>query len=116
MLRSALLAASLLAASGTALAYDGRVITVEPNITFSFGTRHHDGFRVLYEFGGEHYWTHTSYHPGHTIVLPPRHQVNVYNHDDHGGYKRRHWDDDDDHPGRGRGRHHRKHHRFGHDD
>ncbi|MCL5059617.1 MAG: hypothetical protein M1449_03330 [Candidatus Thermoplasmatota archaeon] len=115
MLRTLLIATTLL--SGTAFAYDGRVITVEPNITFSFGTRHHDGFRVLYEFGGHQYWTHTPHHPGHTIVLPPQHQVNVYHHYDNGWRDRRHdWDDDDGRPGRGHGRYYRKHHRSGHHD
>jgi hypothetical protein len=46
-------------------------VQVEPQFTISFGTRHHDGFRVLYESGGTHYWTHTPYRPSHVIVLPP---------------------------------------------
>ena len=79
MLRTLLIASTLLAASGTAVARDdyghGRVVSVEPHFIISFGTRHHDGFRVLYESGGARYWTHTPYHPGHVIVLPPPHRV-----------------------------------------
>lgn len=78
MIRTLLIATTLLAASGAALASDragyGRVVTVEPQFSISFGTRHNDGFRVLYESGGHQYWTQTSYHPGHTIVLPPPHR------------------------------------------
>jgi hypothetical protein len=79
MLRTLLIATTLLTASNAALAHDGqdygRVISVEPHFSISFGTRHHDGFRVLYESGGQHYWTHTSHHPGHYFVLPPQHFV-----------------------------------------
>ena len=79
MLRKLLIAAALLTASGAALAHNdrgyGRVITVEPQVVISFGTRQFDGFRVLYESGGQHYWTYTDYRPVHTIVLPPRHHV-----------------------------------------
>jgi len=80
MLRTLLLATALVTASGTALAHSdygyGRVVSVEPHFSISFGTRHHDGFRVLYESGGTRYWTHTPHHPGHVIVLP-RHQYRV---------------------------------------
>lgn len=93
MLRKFMIAAALLTASGTALAHGGhgygRVVTVEPHFVLSFGTRHHDGFRVLYETGGQRYWTYTSYRPARTIVLPPRQRVHpVY----HYGSYRNHWD------------------------
>lgn len=119
MLPKLLLAATLLASSATALAHDdryGRVVTVEPHFSISFGTRHHDGFRVLYESGGSHYWTHTHHHPGRVIVLPQhRHVEHVYHYRDHdrGWDERRHWRDRDDHHHRhGKPRHH-KHHRHG---
>lgn len=117
MLRTLLIATTLLAASGSALASDreyGRVVTVEPHFSVSFGSRHQDGFRVLYESGGSHYWTYTTHHPSHVIVLPPDHYraQPVY-------YKPKHhrhdWHDDDWGQGRGHGRHHRKHHRGHHD-
>jgi len=99
MLRTLLIATTLLAASGTAVARSdyghGRVVSVEPQFTISFGTRQHDGFRVLYESGGARYWTHTPHHPGHVIVLPPPHRVtHVQDYRDY-GYRdyRRGWDD-----------------------
>ena len=104
MLRTLLIATTLLTASGAALARDnqeyGRVISVEPSFSFPFGTRHHDGFRVLYESGGHHYWTHTPHHPGHQFVLPPHHFVQSgyfvqpdYGYRDQGwsGHDRHHW-------------------------
>jgi len=116
MLRTLLIASALLTASGTALArgddHSGRVVSVEPHFAIAFGTRHHDGFRVLYESGGTRYWTHTPYHPGHVIVLPPPHHrvKHVYHHRDHrGGWDdRRDWRDDrrDHHNDR---RDHRRH-------
>lgn len=125
MLRTLLIATALLTTSGAALARDdhgyGRVVSVEPHFVISFGTRHHDGFRVLYESGGHHYWTHSAYRPHHTIVLPPRHQVrHVHHYRDH----RRDWDDrrdwndrrdyrrDDRHDRRDDRRDHRRHDRY----
>ncbi len=99
MLRTLLIASTLLAASGTAIARSdyghGRVVSVEPHFVLSFGTRHHDGFRVLYESGGARYWTHTPYHPGHVIVLPPPHRVTHVRHYRDYGYRDygRGWDD-----------------------
>ncbi len=79
MLRTVLLASILLTGSGTALAHGdygyGRVVTVEPHFVISFGTRHHDGFSVLYESGGHRYSAYTPYHPGRTIVLPAHHRI-----------------------------------------
>jgi hypothetical protein len=130
MLRTLLIATALLAASGTAIARDdyghGRVVSVEPNITISFGTPHHDGFRVLYESGGSRYWTHSPYHPGHVIVLPPPHRVTHVRHYRDYGYRdyERGWDDrrdwKDRHDGRrdDRREHHsdrRDHRRHGRD-
>jgi hypothetical protein len=103
MLRTLLIATALLTASGTALAHSdygyGRVVTVEPNFSISFGTRHHDGFRVLYESGGTHYWTHTPYRPSHVIVLPPHHHrvKHVHHYRDDGrdwDHRRDGWRDD----------------------
>ncbi|MHB1403526.1 MAG: hypothetical protein ACYCWB_14105 [Thiobacillus sp.] len=99
MLRTLLIATTLLAASGTAIARSdyghGRVVSVEPHFVLSFGTRHHDGFRVLYESGGTRYWTHSPYHPGHVIVLPPPHRVTHVQHYREYGYREygRGWDD-----------------------
>ncbi|MCA1926386.1 MAG: hypothetical protein LDL16_08935 [Thiobacillus sp.] len=100
MLRTLTLAASLLATSGAALAYDdyayrhGRVVSVQPNVIISFGTRHHDGFRILYESGGHRYWTHSYHRPGPVIVLPPRHITHIHHSRHHGWDDRRDWRDD----------------------
>ncbi len=119
MLRTLLLTGALLTASGTALAHGGapvygRVIQVQPSVSVSFGTGRYDGFRVLYERGGNRYWTHAMYRPGPTILVPqyvpvtyaPRYAP------DHGrgwnDHRGRH-DDRRDHPSRGhpsRDRHH----------
>jgi hypothetical protein len=99
MLRTLLIATTLLVASGTAIARSdyghGRVVSVEPHFVLSFGTRHHDGFRVLYESGGTRYWTHSPYHPGHVIVLPPPHRVTYVRPYREYGYREydRGWDD-----------------------
>lgn len=99
MLRTLLVATTLLAASGTAIARSdyghGRVVSVEPHFVISFGTRHHDGFRVLVESGGARYWTHSPYHPGHVIVLPPPHRVTYVRPYREYGYREydRGWDD-----------------------
>lgn len=99
MLRTLLIATTLLAASGTAIARSdyghGRVVSVEPHFVLSFGTRQHDGFRVLYESGGSRYWTHTPHHPGRVIVLPPLHRVTHVRHYRDYGYREygRGWDD-----------------------
>ncbi len=111
MLRTLLIATTLLTASGTALASDyyrhGRVLSVEPHFSIAFGSRHHDGFRVLFESGGRHYWTHSRHHPGHHIVLPPHHRV-YYGHPGHHygwkGHDKHHW------------KSHHKHHWKGHRD
>lgn len=93
MLRKLLIATALLAASGAALAHNtqvyGRVVSVEPRVSIAFGTGYHDGFRVLYESGGQRYWTHSQHRPGHVIVLPPQHHrvKHVYHHYDHYGHR-----------------------------
>lgn len=125
MLRTLLIATALLTTSGAALARDGhdygRVISVEPHFVISFGTRHHDGFRILYESGGHHYWTHSYHHPGHRIVLPPPHRIYYGYPSQHYGWKghdRHHWkghrddwhDDRRDH--RRDHREHRRHDRY----
>jgi hypothetical protein len=116
MLRTLLIATTLLTASGTALAHSdyrsGRVVSVEPHFVFSFGTRHHDGFRVLVESGGSRYWTHTPHHPGHVIVLPPQHRVKHVHY--HRGYERG-WNDHRDDWRDDRRKHHREHRRHGRD-
>ncbi|MHB1215428.1 MAG: hypothetical protein ACYCY9_10605 [Thiobacillus sp.] len=122
MLRTLLIATALLAASGTALAHGddgrGRVISVEPHFVISFGTRHPDGFRVLYESGGARYWTHTQSRPGRVIVLPPPYRVmheQHYRNNGRGWDSRRGWDDDHGRRGwdgrREHYREHRSHHR-----
>ncbi|HEY9097291.1 MAG TPA: hypothetical protein VIN38_00325 [Thiobacillus sp.] len=125
MLRTLLITTALLTTSGAALARDGhdygRVISVEPSVSISFGTRHHDGFRVLYESGGRHYWGHSAHHPGHYFVLPPHHYVQPnYGYRDHGwsGHNRHqsrghHYDRHEGKRGHGRG--HDKHRRNNHD-
>ncbi|PKO70531.1 MAG: hypothetical protein CVU23_06425 [Betaproteobacteria bacterium HGW-Betaproteobacteria-17] len=126
MLRTLLIASTLLAASGTAMARGdyghGRVVSVEPNFVISFGTRHHDGFRVLVESGGARYWTHSPYHPGQVIALPPPHRVTYvqpYRGHERGWDKR--WDNrrdgwrDDRRGHRSDHRDHRDHRRHGRD-
>lgn len=116
MLRTLLLATALLTASGAGFAHDrgdydrgdyGRVISVEPQFSISFGSPYPDGFRVLYESGGYRRWTHTTYYPGETIVLPPAYPVrHVYRYrDDWRG-----WNDRRDEGWRGDERWHRRHH------
>jgi hypothetical protein len=109
MLRTLLIAAALLTASGTVFAHDGygRVVSVEPHVVISFGTPYPDGFRVLYESGGARYWTHTATYPDRVIALPPPYRVERH--------YRRDWDD------RGWDRRHddwrdRRHERRHHDD
>lgn len=114
MLRKMLIAVALLAASTGVMANDdyvyGRVVTVEPHFSISFGSgRHHDGFRIMYEVGGRHYWTHSHRHPGHVIWVPRPAVHHVHHHKykhhyRHGWNDRRHdrrhdrWDDRwDDH-------------------
>lgn len=104
MFRKCLIATALVVASGSAFAYDdhgyGRVVSVEPHVSFSFGSGRHDGFRVVYESGDRHYWTYSPYHPGPVIVVPPPHRVHhihhyVPKHKHHHKHHPRHWRDDD---------------------
>lgn len=99
-LRTVVFASALLAASAGAFAHSGggygRVVTVEPHVSISFGTGYYDGFRVLYGSGDSHDWTHTPYRPGRVIALPPPHRVqHAYRYRDDGdGWRDRHgWDD-----------------------
>jgi hypothetical protein len=113
-----MIATALLTASGASFAHDrdygyGRVVSVEPQLSISFGSPYPDGFRVLYESGGSRYWTHTTYYPRETIVLPPAYEVHrVYYRDDRRGWDgpRRGWEDRRDGGWRGEGRWHRRHH------
>jgi hypothetical protein len=79
MIRKLLIAATLASAglSSAALAHGphghGRVGDVQPRMSISVGSGYHDGFRVLFENGGQRYRTHTLHRPGPVIVLPPRH-------------------------------------------
>jgi hypothetical protein len=119
MLRKLIIAASLLAASGSALAYDdfrhGRVISVEPSFSISFGSRHHDGYRILYESGGQRYWHHSHSYPRHTYIVPSHSVHYGYGHYQHGW--KHHRDDDryERRHDRRHDRHERRHHRH-HDD
>jgi hypothetical protein len=95
MLRKTLIAAALLAASTGAVAHNdyvyGRVVTVEPHFVLSFSSgRYQDGFRILYESDGRHYWTHSHHHPGHAIWVPR--PVGHYAHH-HKHHYRDDWDD-----------------------
>ena len=120
MIRTLLIAATLLTASGAALAHNdiayGRVIEVEPRVSFSFGTGYHDGFRVLYESGGQRYWTYAPRHPGHVIMLPPGHRMHHVHHQRHRDRweKRSDWDDhrDDRRDWRDDRRYDRRHDRY----
>jgi hypothetical protein len=48
----------------------GRVISVEPAVSFNFNDgRSH--FRIVYDFGGARYWTYADYRPGPWIAVPP---------------------------------------------
>lgn len=99
MIRNLLIAAAMLTASEAALAHDdigyGRVISAEPRVSIAFGTGYYDGFRVLYESGGQRYWTTAPYYPGEVIMLPAHHRVrHVHHHRDHHRWNdRRGWDD-----------------------
>lgn len=100
MIRKLLIAATLLTASGAALAHGdsgyGRVISVEPRVSISFGTGYYDSFRVLYESGGRHYWTTTPYYPGPVVVVPTQYRVqhvHRHHHDHNHWDNRRDWDD-----------------------
>ena len=131
MLRKTLIAASLLIASGSVLANDnyvhGRVITVQPSISVSVGGGHHDnGFRVLYESGGQRYWTHSDYYPRDVIYVPRPVEVQPVYYSDR-SYRRdegyRHGWRDEHHGWRGHDRDHddydhdrRRGHGWGHDD
>lgn len=80
MIRKLLIAATFASVglSGAAFAHGhhghGRVIEVQPRVSIAVGSGYYDGFRVLFESGGQRYWTHTAYRPGPVIVLPPRHR------------------------------------------
>lgn len=104
MSRNSLIALALLAASCGAMAHGdlvyGRVVAVEPQFSISIsGGRHHDGFRVLYESGGQRYWTYSVYHPGPVIWVPypPGHHVHPPRHRHH---HRHEWGGWRDGPGR----------------
>lgn len=96
MLRKSLIALALLAASGGAMAGGdyvyGRVVVVEPNFSISFGSGgYRDGYRILYEFGGHRYWTHSHRHPGAVIWVPrPVVVGNVYRYRPHYRHDYRH--------------------------
>lgn len=101
----------------------GRVIRVEPAVSVGFrdGRNH---FQILYEFGGERYWTYADTYPGPWIAIPePRYVYTVpapryvyryrwdnYYYPNHWGDGHRHdrWDRDhrhhDDRDGDHRGR------------
>ena len=95
----------------------GRVIRVEPAVSIGFNEgRNH--FQILYEFGGERYWTYADYYPGPWIAVPAPRYVYPYSwenryyapyywgphhhrdHDRWDGDHRHHGDWDGDHRGR----------------
>lgn len=112
-----------LASTSTALAHggyyddyvDARVIRVEPHVSFSYGNwGGDDAFRILYEWGGNHYWTHGPRHPGGWIRVRPPRIVHHYHTAPHYYYwhDRRHdWRHEHRHDWRHEGRHdgHRGH-------
>lgn len=76
MLRKALFAAALFAATLSSSAHsgdyvEGRVISVVPHLSLQFGSLRHDGFRVEYELGGQRYNTHSHHRPERVILVPP---------------------------------------------
>jgi len=75
MLRTLMIAAALLAASGTALAdrtyVYGGVAAVEPGFAVSFGTGPYGGANVMYSSGGLPYWGAVPYLPPPVVVVPP---------------------------------------------
>lgn len=89
---------------------DARVIRVEPHLSFSYSHwGGDDAFRIMHEWGGNHYWTYGPRHPGRVIrVRPPRvvhHYYQPYYRYDHRHeyrHDRRHDDHHDGHRGRGR--------------
>jgi hypothetical protein len=103
MLKRTLVAGLLAAATATpVLAHggyyddgyvDARVIRVEPVVSFSYSNwGGHDAFRILYEWGGHHYWTSGPYHPGRWVrVRTPRvthyYTVPQYRHERHNVYR-----------------------------
>lgn len=119
MLRTALFAATMFAASLSSNAFagvfvEGRVVAVAPNFSLTFGSRHRDGFRIDYEYGGDRFVTYRDVYPGRVILVPPpvavvpfgprfghRHWRDHDRWDD-----RRHWGDD-----RHGHRHGHRHHR-----
>lgn len=92
----ALLAASTGALAGGDHVY-GRVVSVEPHFSISFGSGGYDGYRILYEVGGHHYWIHSQDRPGHMIWVPRPVAHHVCHHQ-HRHHHRHGWDDR--HPGR----------------
>ena len=116
MLRKSLIALALLAASTGVMAdHDdhiyGRVVTAEPHFVLSFGgSRHQDGFRILYEVGGNHYWTHSPRRPGPVIWVPRPVSYYAYQQRHH-DWDRRRGDWRDDH---GRWDRHDRDNRYGH--
>lgn len=121
MLRNSLIAISLLAASTGAMAGHGdyiygRVVTVEPHFSISFGGgSHHDGFRILYESGGQHYWTHSRHRPGHVIWVPRPVGHYIHHHKHHQRHDRGNHRDDR-HDDRGTWERHDRDGRRGHHD
>ncbi|HEY5763488.1 MAG TPA: hypothetical protein VIS73_09815 [Rhodocyclaceae bacterium] len=110
MIRQALLAASLLAASTGALATDfghveRHVLRPVEHLTLSVGSLLHDGFNITYGIGGHRHENRS--HSSRVIVVPPpvrvihrhRHESrhSHWNRHDHG---RRAWRDHDRHDDR----------------
>ena len=75
MLRSIMMAAALLTASGAALADKtyvyGGVTAVDPGFAISFGTGPYGGVNLMYSSGGIPYWGAGPYLPPPVVVVPP---------------------------------------------
>ena len=107
MLRTLLIASTLLASSGAALssqAYvQGGVVSVDPSFAVSYGSGpYNSGFSVMYSSGGVPYWgVPYGYGPAPVIVVPPpRYRVyavppgHAYKHGYGHGWKGRDYRDD----------------------
>lgn len=94
MLRKLLIATTLLAASGSALAH-GTYYSGDPGFSFSYSSGY-PGVSVTYVTGGAPYWGSYAYAPAPVVVVPPP-RYRVYSvppgHAYKYGYGHRHGDD-----------------------
>jgi hypothetical protein len=117
MLRTLLIGAALLVASGSVLAdhryISGHVVSIEPSVSVSInGDRYDDGFRVPYQSCSRRYWAPSDYR---AVYVEPTYYSRNYRVDRgwRGGWHDRH--DRDDHQWHER-HEWREHHGYGEDD